>query len=116
MIKFGYKDYLMLFTFISISVNDSAVLSRMADVIQLNIQNAKTADGASYQHKLTGMDNKAFKMEDAKTYISINANVKLNMLFMNMDFFTRVFDDNDTEVEGQLTPAAEIKYKGLYGY
>lgn len=117
MIRFGYKDYLMLFTFISISVNDDAVLARTADVIQLNIQNAKTANGASYQHKLTGVkDGTPFKMSNAKTYVSINASVKLEMLFMNMDFFTNILTDDDTEVSGQLTPAATIEYNGLYGY
>ena len=39
MIKFGYKDYLMLFVFISVCANDEAVLGRMGDVIQMNIQN-----------------------------------------------------------------------------
>ena len=117
MIKFGYKDYLMLFTFISISVNDDAVLSRTADVIQLNIQNATTEKGASYQHKLTGAEGgKSFKMSEAKTYVSINASVKLDMLFMNMDFFTNILTDDDTETSGELTPAATIDYNGLYGY
>ncbi len=40
LIKFGYKDYLMLFCFISICVEDSTMLLRMADMIELNIQNA----------------------------------------------------------------------------
>lgn len=117
MLKFGYKEYLMFFMFISISVNDDAVLARTADIIQLNIQNAKTANGASYQHSLTGQSGKSFKMSEAKTYIAVNASVNLEMLFMNMDFFTNILSDkDDTDVSGQLTSDAVIEYNGLYGY
>ena len=112
-IKFGYKDYLMLFTFIALYVNDgSAILSRTADIIQMNIQNASTSAGAEFQHK----KSTGFKMTEAKTYISMEGSVKLDMLFLNMDFFANVMSDGQTQVEGQLTPAATIKYKGLYGY
>lgn len=119
-ISFGYKDYLMLFTFLSITVNDSNVLKRTADVIQLNIQNA-AADQAEYSHK----SGSNFTMKKAKTYVAIDATVDLDMLFLNMDFFTRILTEEDADsenskgtvsVEGDFTPAASIKYNGLYGY
>lgn len=119
-IKFGYKDYLMLFTFISISVNDKPILNRTADVIQMNITNAKTSNGATYQHMLTKDDGSKFKMSQAKTYVAVHASVDVDMLFMNMDFFTNILSDAEngvtTEVDGDFTPAAKLQYNGLSGY
>lgn len=123
MIKFGYKDYLMLFVFISLAANpdNNATIARIADMVEINIQKASAEDATGLQDIKGGTlkHNKgsAFKMTDAKTYIAINANVKLDMLFMNMDLFANmVSDETDTEVSGQLTPAATIEYNGLYGY
>ena len=119
-IKFGYKDYLMLFTFISISVNDKPILNRTADVIQMNITNAKTSNGATYQHMLTKDDGSEFRMSQAKTYVAVHASVDVDMLFMNMDFFTNILSDAEngvtTEVDGDFTPAAKLQYNGLSGY
>ena len=119
-IKFGYKDYLMLFTFISISVNDKPILNRTADVIQMNITNAKTSNGATYQHMLTKDDGSNFRMSQAKTYVAVHASVDVDMLFMNMDFFTNILSDAEngvtTEVDGDFTPAAKLQYNGLSGY
>ncbi len=114
MIKFGYKDYLMLFVFISLSVtnDDNPTIARIADMIEVNIQHADTSKGAKYSHK----KGTAFNIKDAKTYVSIHAETELDMLFMNMDFFTDILLDDDTDVSGQLTPAATIEYNGLFGY
>jgi len=112
MIKFGYKEYLMLFVYVGLFVDSSEtqMLTRVADVIQLNITNA--GEGAEFNHN----KGKAFRMSNAYTYISIRANAKLKMLFLNMDFFTDFLKDDDTDVEGQLTPNANIIYNGLLGY
>lgn len=119
-IKFGYKDYLMLFTFIFISVNDKPILNRTADVIQMNITNAKTSNGATYQHMLTKDDGSKFRMSQAKTYVAVHASVDVDMLFMNMEFFTNILSDAEngvtTEVDGDFTPAAKLQYNGLSGY
>ena len=114
MIKFGYKDYLMLFVFISLSVSDASdpVVARIADLIELNIQHASGTEDSNYKHK----KGTEFKMNDATTYVSIHAETKLDMLFMNMDFFTSMLEDDETEVSGQFTPAATIEYNGLFGY
>ncbi len=120
MIKFGYKDYLMLFVFVSLAVDDNPVLCRIADLIEINVQ--KAGKGASFSHKKGG----DFKMKNACTYIAINASVDLNMLFMNLDFFARQVTDEapanagenqtDTEVTGDFTAKATIEYNGVYGY
>lgn len=116
-IAFGYKEYLMLFLLLDVLVNDDAVLLRTADLIECNLQNAQ-AGKASFSHK-RGAN---FSMSDARTYVSAKAGVKLDMLFLNMDFFARIFtggdeeDQTDTEVTGDFAPAATIQYRSLYGY
>ena len=115
MFKFGYKEYLMLFTYLGICVNGNDILTRTADVIQMNIQNAKKDNGATYEHKLI-KDGKSFKMSDANTYIMVNADVKLNMLFLNMDFFSSNLGADSATVDDQLKSFATIKYNNIYGY
>lgn len=112
MFKFGYKDYLMVLTYISICTGDS-VLLRTADVIQMNLQNAGT--NAEFSHNA----GNGFQMSNAYTYISITAETELDMFFMDLD----LFKDYVTEVDpatGQPVPsqntASELVYKGLLGY
>ncbi|MBQ7432164.1 MAG: hypothetical protein IJV50_01650 [Lachnospiraceae bacterium] len=113
-IKFGYKDYLMLFMFLSLCTDkDDTILCRTADVIQLNMQHAG-GDGASFTHK-KGSD---FRMKNANTYVSITANAKLKMLFLNLDWFQEflVSEDSTETIDDQFGRIASIQYKGLYGY
>ena len=109
-IKFGYKDYLMLFTFLAVCVNDDAILKRVADVIQLNFRN--TGKDTLYSHPKKA----SFLMTKAYTYVTISADVSLDMLFLDMDFFKNVVSDDGTEVESDFDSSATIKYKGLLGY
>lgn len=112
MFKFGYKDYLMLLTYISICCGDS-VLVRTSDVIQMNIQSAG-AD-ADYQHKANTEDS-SFMMSKAYTYISISATADLDMFFMNFGIFAdQVASDNETGLEVN-DDGTKITYKGLLGY
>lgn len=116
-VKFGYKDYLKIFLFLDLLINDESALARTGDLIQLNIQHANgsgTQSGGKkfYSHKA----KENFMMSKACTYVSVKADVKLNMLFINMDFFQRSLDGSKTEIEGQWTSAATMKYRGLNGY
>lgn len=108
---FGYKDYLMLLTYISICVNDDAILSRTADIIQLNLQFAKTGNGASFEHP--NADN--FKMADAYTYVSVSASADLDMFFMNWDIFKDQASDGD-EGAADEDGGTSLNYKGILGY
>lgn len=116
MFKFGYKDYLMLLTYISICCGDS-VLVRTADVIQMNLQTA--GENADYQHKANTEDG-SFLMSKSYTYISISATADLDMFFMDFGIFAdQVADDTgNTEATGddEETSGTKIKYKGLLGY
>jgi len=113
MIQFGYKDYLMLFTYISICVDDSAILKRTADLIQLNVQ--KAGENAEFQHKALAQ----FTMENAKTYIVLDVTAELGMFFMDLELFQDVLMDENAEgAEVTETPEGgfTIVYKGLLGY
>lgn len=112
MIRFGYKDYLMLFTFLGLVTNEKAILLRTADVIQMNIQYAAVTEGGEFVHQKKG----DFLMSNANTYIYLHAKVNLNMLFMNLGLFSNVVSEDGTEVEGELSPHAEIVYNGILGY
>jgi hypothetical protein len=101
----------MLLLYISLACSDDAIL-RTGDLIQENIQTASQASEGSYTHK----KGKDFKLSNAYTYVSLDAEVKLDMLFLNMDFFTQILDDGETDVEGDLESTATIHYKGLSGY
>lgn len=116
MFKFGYKDYLMLLTYISICCGDS-VLVRTSDVIQMNLQNA--GEGADYQHKANTGEG-SFLMSKAYTYISISASADLDMFFMDFSIFAdQVADDTSNAEDPQTdeeTNGTKITYKGLLGY
>ncbi len=109
LIKFGYKDYLMLFCFISICVEDSTMLLRMADMIELNIQNAA---GPEFQHKKRA----SFEMSEAFTYVKLDAEVEMDMLFFHSDLFNSIVDDSVVTVDQQISTMSKIKYSGIYGY
>ena len=110
MLRFGYKDYLMLFTFLGLCVNEDALLLRTADVIQMNLQHASKEGEFKHQK------GEAFLMKDARTYVYIHAKVDLHMLFMNLGLFANMVSDEETEVKGEGTPFAEIEYNGVLGY
>lgn len=115
-IAFGYKDYLMLFTYLKLCTNtgpESTVMKRIADVIQINIQ--KNTEG-EYKHK----KGKDFLMSNACTYVQVSATAHLDMLFLDMDFFNRMVTDDSTadgnlDVESDLA-GTKIKYSGFLGY
>lgn len=114
MFQFGYKDYMMLLTYISICCGDS-VLVRTADVIQMNLQSA--GEGADFQHKAD-----SFLMSKAYTYISVSATADLDMFFMDFSIFADQVKSDDENTASDIEEGAEehsgtkITYKGLLGY
>ncbi len=113
MFKFGYKDYLMLLTYISICTGDS-VLVRTADTIQMNVQSA--GEGADYQHK-ANTESAKFQMSKAYTYVSISATADLDMFFMDLDIFLDQVTDETDDPNGETDETGStISYRGLLGY
>ena len=109
----------MLFVYIGICAGGTSennnILLRTADLIQFNITHA--GKDASYAHS----KGKDFRMKNACTYISINAQADLDMFFMDMGLFAAMVEDDP--LEGQTGTVVEqdgtkttIKYKGLLGY
>lgn len=115
-IKFGYKDYLMLFLYIDICVGGENVLLRTADVIQMNLQ--KAGADAQFTHK-RGAD---FKMSEAYTYVLVECDAELDLLLMDFSIFADVVAEDDgigtdaeTENEDEETNFP-IHYVGMLGY
>lgn len=116
MVKFGYKDYLMLMMFIKVCANDEAVLGRTADIIQLNIQNATGKPDQDGQTLFVHKQGKDFRMSEAKTYVTVQGSVKLDMLFLDMDFFNRLLVEEGTDIGEEVRAVSTIPYKGIAGY
>ena len=116
MIKFGYKDYLMLLMFISVCVNDDAALGRTDDIIQLNMQNASGVKDKDDQNVFKHMKGEEFVMSEARTYVSVEGSVKIDLLLLDMDFFSRILIDDDMTQTEQMDTASTIEYKGIAGY
>ncbi|MCI8669377.1 MAG: hypothetical protein HFI34_07645 [Lachnospiraceae bacterium] len=121
-ITFGYKDYLMMFVFINLTVNEDNLLKRVGDVIQLNIMNAKKGE-ASYFHD-AGTD---FRLKNAYTYVAIKANLDMNMFFMdNVIFKGQINEINEGIKQGSFGDDVSnidlkqgnnvINYIGIAGY
>ena len=119
MFKFGYKDYLMILTYISICCGDS-VLLRTADVIQMNMQFA-TGD---FSHGANTEDGGKFLLSNAYTYVYVTGSADLDMFFMDLGLFAdQVTDEEaDPEAAGEDSEPAEddagfhLIYNGLLGY
>lgn len=116
MVKFGYKDYLMLMMFIMVCANDEAVLGRTADIIQLNIQNATGESDQGGQVLFVHKQGSDFRMAEAKTYVAVQGSVKLDMLFLDMDFFNRLLAEEGTDIEEEVSAVSTIHYMGVAGY
>lgn len=116
LIKFGYKDYLMLMLFINVCADDQIVLKRTADLIQLNMQNAKGGKGQEGQLLFVHNRESGFTMAEAKTYVTVQGCVKVDMLFLNMDFFNRLLAEEGTDIKEQVNAVATIPYNGIGGY
>lgn len=101
-IKFNYGDYLKMFVFLKLCVDDVDVISRIADVIQLNINQALTDSG--YTHPIKG----SFLMSEAYTYIQTDAKVKLKTMFISLPFFTEYSEKGRSYFT--------IDYKSVLGY
>lgn len=101
-IKFNYGDYLKMFVFLKLCVDDTEVLSRIGDVIQLNINQALTDSG--YTHPVKG----SFLLSNAYTYVQIEAKVKVKTMFISLPFFTEYSEKGGSYFT--------VDYKSVVGY
>lgn len=115
-IKFGYSDYLKLFVFIGLCADNrnGDMIRRIGDLIQYNIANAKEGSDLWHKKKIE------FTMFDAKTYISVDAVVDLDMMFLNLGIFQRQIESYNEELAEErqidLDSTLQVHYIGIAGY
>lgn len=103
--SWSYSNYLSLFLMISLYANEQEVICRMADVIQLNME--------QYDKKFpTGSaDNGAFLLKNSTTHIKIEATIEVKPLMMTLPFMA---DTTKSQLTG--TKWYTVKYSGTAGY
>lgn len=120
-IKFGYKEYLMLFVFVGLVANEKETIERVGDVIQMNVMNAKK--GTSQFYHLAGEE---FRLNRSYTYVSITANMDFGMFVLDAPFFQKAIESLNEDIEsgvigdGTIIDVDDgnqtIKYIGIAGY
>lgn len=70
---FSYSDYVSVYLFIALCANEDPIYKRTADVIQLNMKENYPELGE-------------FKLKDAHTYFSIDADVRIKPLMMKLPY------------------------------
>lgn len=116
MIRFGYSDYLKLFVFIGLCASDKSgsMLKRTADLIQANI--SKAEEGSD----LFREGSASFTMNQARTYLSIDARVDLKLMFLNLGVFQKQIDAYNEELPDDrkmdTSSTLTVNYIGIAGY
>lgn len=120
-IKFGYKEYLMLFVFVGLVANEKETIERVGDVIQMNVMNAKK--GTSQFYHLAGEE---FRLNLSYTYVSITANMDFGMFVLDAPFFQKAIESLNEDIESGMIGDGTvididdgnqtIKYIGIAGY
>ena len=98
MIAFQYSDYLRLFLLIGLYTNESGVILRTADVIQVNMA-----------QKLT--DNKGYLLSNSAVYVKIDATIVVKPTLIGLPLFADV-EHNPKDNTNWYT----IKYSDIRGY
>ena len=81
-IMMGYKDYIRVFLLVKlISDSSDQVVTRIADVIQVNINKGLG------EYKVKHPKKESFKMASAYTYFEIDAKVKVEPVLISQDWF-----------------------------
>ena len=102
-LKMGYSDYLQVFYFGKLNADESLVMKRMADIIQINLRNT---NGNSAITKFKPSSD--FKMKNAYTYTELNADLGMKTIFIGTDWFK---DKTDRKKE-----KFDFSFKTILGY
>lgn len=106
----------MLFTYIALCANNEAVLLRVADLIQVNMQNATGEEDVSGQKLFTHKKGSEFSMKDAKTYVCVGTKAKVNMLLLDLDFFNRFLVSDGENIDDTIKGVSTMEYRTVGGY
>ena len=96
LLSWRYSDYLNVFLLVNLFADDSKVLSRMADVMQINIVNMP--DG-----------NKDFLFSETYTYMSLTTEAEVKPL-LSIGFLRNI------GIENESSDWYKIKYTNILGY
>jgi hypothetical protein len=97
--SFKYSDYLRLFLLIGLYTNSDGIMRRVADVIQVNIN--ENSDHAADE----------FKMSQAYTYARISADIEVKPIIIAIPLIADTIKDEDTD-----TRWYRFNYSGIAGY
>ena len=124
-----YSDYLTLFTVIGMIANEENILLRVADVIDLNMQHHNKEYVAiltketkvtsrffgliKYEDEVdvTKVNEKAFRLKNAYTYVTIQSVVEVKPLMMKLPFM-----DEITKSKTDNRQWYTVNYRGTLGY
>lgn len=133
LLSWTYSDYLRVFVVVGLFANEEMMLLRMADMIELNMQNKNNAfavvtttetqtvttsrffglwkSTSTMEKEVNTVNKDAFSLSKSYTYMTIHATLQVKPLLMTLPFMA------DT-VENQLTGTNwyEIEYTGTLGY
>lgn len=137
LLSWTYSDYLRIFVVIGLLANEEAMMLRMADMIELNMQHKnnecaltittetttktvttsrffglyKTTETKTVTEDVEHVNQDAFSLAKSYTYLSVHATLEVPPLLMALPFMA------DT-VENELTGSNwyELDYTGLLGY
>lgn len=102
-LRMGYSDYLQVFYFGKLNADESLVMKRMADIIQINLRNTNENSAIT---KLKS--NSDFKMKNAYTYTELNTDLGMKTIFIGTDWFK---DKTDRKKE-----KFDFSFKTILGY
>lgn len=102
-LKMGYSDYLQVFYFGKLNTDESQIMKRMADIIQINLRNTNKSSAIT-----KFKPSSDFKMKNAYTYTELSADLGMKTIFIGTDWFK---DKTDKKKE-----KFDFLFKSILGY
>ncbi|EFP60602.1 hypothetical protein HMPREF0983_03046 [Erysipelotrichaceae bacterium 3_1_53] len=81
-LKMGYSDYLQVFYFGKLNADETLIMKRMADLIQINLRNTNEKSAIVSFEPISD-----FKMKNAFTYTELNTDLGMKTIFIGLDWF-----------------------------
>jgi len=117
MISFDYDDYVKLFLFLKLAVDEEEAMTRVSHLIQTNLNTGEFVHNFSEYKNIShsvgevSSPEKGFDIKRAYTYISIDSTVTLEPMFLDLGWFDSFRTDED-----QYESFKSITYQGIKGY
>ena len=102
-LKMGYSDYLQVFYFGKLNADETLIMKRMADLIQINLRNTNEKSAIVSFEPISD-----FKMKNAFTYTELNTDLGMKTIFIGLDWFK-----NKT---GKEKNNFDFSFKTILGY